>query len=99
MDNLWWLVIGMMVVTYLPRLLPIAFLKSMNLPSGVKAFLEQIPYAALGALIFPGIISSTGDTGSAVGGAIAAIIAAWLKLNLLLVLTISVVTVYLIKLI
>jgi len=99
MSSLWWLVLGMMVVTYVPRLMPIAFLRQMNLPPRLKSFLEYIPYAALGALIFPGVISSTGDSGSAIGGALAAIIAAWLKLNLLLVLTISVVAVYLIKMI
>lgn len=99
MNQLWWLVIGMALVTYIPRMLPITFLGEMSLPPRFKLFLEYIPYAALGALIFPGVINSTGDTASAIGGVLTAIIAAWFKLNLLLVLIISVITVYLIKLI
>lgn len=98
MNSLWWMVIGMAAVTYLPRMLPITFLGKMNLPARLKSFLEYIPYAALGALIFPGIIGSTGDSASALGGTLAAIAAAWFKLNLLLVLIISVAAVYVIKL-
>jgi len=99
MNSLWWLIIGMALVTYLPRMLPITFLGQMNLPVRVRSFLEYIPYAALGALIFPGIINSTGDTASALGGTLAAIAAAWFRLNLLLVLLISVAAVYIIKMI
>lgn len=99
MSGWWWLIIGMALVTYLPRLIPMAFWREMSLPPRIRTFLEYIPYAALGALIFPGVINSTGDTRSALGGALVAIITAWLGMNILIVLSISVIAVYLIKLI
>ena len=45
----------MCLVTFLPRLLP--FLSPFTLPGWTKKWLDYIPYAALGALIFPGILS------------------------------------------
>jgi len=52
-----WIILGMAVVTAVPRVLP-AFLPSeMELPSWVRRWLAAVPYAALGALIFPGILS------------------------------------------
>jgi branched-subunit amino acid transport protein len=72
-EQLWMLVLAMGLVTYGPRMLPMVFLNNMRLPPLLNAFLQYVPYAALGALIFPGIISSTGNIGSALaGGAVSA---------------------------
>lgn len=46
-------VIGMMVVTYLPRLLPFVAVQPAKLSPRTKRFLELIPYCGLGALILP----------------------------------------------
>ncbi|MDD4600116.1 hypothetical protein SDC9_20938 [bioreactor metagenome] len=54
------LVIMMAVVTYLPRMLPMVVLQKMTLPPFIRRFLRFVPFAALGALIFPGILTSTG---------------------------------------
>lgn len=52
------LILGMMLVTYLPRLLPLAALAQRPLPPRVRRFLSYIPYAALGALIIRGVAES-----------------------------------------
>lgn len=49
-------IIGMALVTYLPRLLPALFLDRFKFPGWFKKWLQSIPYAALGALIFPGVL-------------------------------------------
>ena len=56
-DNYWWIVIGMALVTFIPRLLPMLLLKDLSLPWWLKEWLSFVPYAALGALIFPGILT------------------------------------------
>ncbi len=94
MNNLWLLVLGMGVVTYLPRMLPIVFLKDIKLPRFLMSFLRFVPYAALGALIFPGILSSTGDTASAVWGGIVALLLSLARINITLVVLGSISAVY-----
>ena len=51
----WWLLFGMAIVTYLPRMVPLTFLDGKKLPPIVSGVLGNIPYAVLGALIFPAI--------------------------------------------
>ena len=50
------LILGMALVTYLPRLLPAIFLDRFQFPDWFQKWLKSIPYAALGALIFPGVL-------------------------------------------
>lgn len=50
------LVLGMAVVTYLPRLLPMLLLSTDKLPSFLKRFFDFVPYAVLTTLIFPEIL-------------------------------------------
>ncbi|GAB6098221.1 AzlD domain-containing protein [Halanaerocella petrolearia] len=97
MDSLWLLIIGMAVVTYIPRMFPLVLLQKIKLPSFIKQILEFIPYAALGALIFPGILSSTGTVQSAMLGGMVAIILAFYRFNLLLIVLSSILGVYLEK--
>jgi branched-subunit amino acid transport protein len=52
------LILGMMLVTYLPRLFPLLTLSQRRLPPWLRRFLASIPYAALGALIIRGIADS-----------------------------------------
>jgi branched-subunit amino acid transport protein len=58
MNNRLILILGMMFVTYIPRLLPFVIVSDKKLPPTLKRFLEFIPYTALGALIIPGVFSS-----------------------------------------
>lgn len=52
----WWMLIGMAVVTYIPRAIPLTFLEGKELPPIISGILQNIPYAILGAMIFPAIL-------------------------------------------
>lgn len=52
----WWMLIGMALVTYIPRMIPLTFLEGKELPPIISGVLRNIPYAVLGALIFPAIL-------------------------------------------
>ncbi len=93
--KLWYLVLLLALVTYIPRMLPMVLLKDIHLPPRMRAFLELIPIAALTALIFPSILYATGDYKSALAGAAVAIILAFLKANLMLVVFGSILGVFL----
>ena len=49
------LILGMMLVTYIPRALPAAFINKFRFGKKMEKFLMLIPYTAMSALIFPGI--------------------------------------------
>lgn len=51
-----WLILGMGAVTYIPRILPLIALSTENWPPWLRRMFSRVPYAVLGALIFPGII-------------------------------------------
>jgi branched-subunit amino acid transport protein len=57
------LILGMAVVTYLPRFLPMAFLSRWVLPEKVKMGLGYIPVAILSAIVFPILFSDGGKVG------------------------------------
>lgn len=75
MNNIAIIVIGMMIVTYIPRLIPFLIISGKPLPLKIKRFLEYVPYTALGALIIPGAIGAVAEKpfASAIGLAFAAI--------------------------
>lgn len=52
----WWMLLGMALATYIPRMIPLAFLEGKELPPLISGVLQNIPYAVLGALIFPAIL-------------------------------------------
>jgi branched-subunit amino acid transport protein len=49
-------ILGMALVTYLPRLLPVWLLATRNLPEVVVAWLRYVPASVLAALLFPSIL-------------------------------------------
>jgi branched-subunit amino acid transport protein len=55
----WWILFGMAGVTYAARALPAWLMSRLHLPPAVTDWLAQVPYAALGALIFPGILNAS----------------------------------------
>jgi branched-subunit amino acid transport protein len=81
-----YIILGMAIVTYLPRLLPAIFLDLFKFPDWFQKWLENIPYAALGALIFPGVLLVDKDQ-PALGliGGITAFLLALLNLHITLV--------------
>ena len=54
---IWAMIAGMCVVTFVPRVLPLVLGRDLGLPRWVKRWLSFFPYAALGSLIFPGILT------------------------------------------
>jgi len=85
MESIVFLIIGMGLVTYIPRMLPLVLLKDLKLPAHVKRFFDFIPFAILGALIFPGILYSTGNIESAIFGGTVAVVVAFFRVNLVFV--------------
>ncbi|GBF12356.1 AzlD domain-containing protein [Tepidibacillus infernus] len=83
--NTWILIFAMFIVTYLPRMFPMLF-KQFQFPNWLNRWLKFVPYAVLGALIFPGIMEANPShpTYGLIAGIIGAIIA-WFYSNLILV--------------
>jgi branched-subunit amino acid transport protein len=80
------LIFGMSLVTMIPRLIPAWISSDSDLPGWLQRWLESIPYAALGALIFPGIILvEREDPWFGLVGGITAAVLALLKLDLTVV--------------
>ena len=67
----------MTAVTYIPRMLPALFMDRFQFPAWFKNWLKSIPYAALGALIYPGILLVDKDQPlvGVIGGLVAACLA------------------------
>ena len=64
------LILGMALVTYLPRALPAIWMERLHFGPRFEKFLNLIPYTAMAALIFPGIL--TVDSGRTWIGLVAA---------------------------
>jgi branched-subunit amino acid transport protein len=71
---IWLMIAGMALVTFIPRAIPMLLGRELALPRWVRRWLSYFPYAALGSLIFPGILSVVAGRpwiGLAAGGAAA----------------------------
>lgn len=80
-----WMIIGMGIVTYIPRMLPFVLFRGKELPPFLQGILKNVPYATLGALIFPGILFIQEDIWYGVLGAIVAFTIAYLGANIIVV--------------
>lgn len=89
------IIIGMGIVTILPRIIPAFLVEKMMFKSWVSRWLQAIPYAALGALIFPGILTVV-DSAPHVGiiAGMVAVILAYFRLNIIFVVLGAILTVY-----
>lgn len=56
-NDVYLLIIGMAVVTYLPRVLPAFLVDKLRLGARFQRFLTLLPYTAMSALVFPGVLS------------------------------------------
>jgi branched-subunit amino acid transport protein len=54
-------IIGMALVTYVPRLLPVWVLSTKTLPRLVAAWLRHIPVAVLAAMLLPALVVADGQ--------------------------------------
>lgn len=70
MNNILTMILLTGFVTYLCRAVPMILYKGKDPGKFLKSFLEYIPYAALGGLLFPEILYSTGSAFISVIGAV-----------------------------
>jgi len=52
------LILAMAAVTYIPKVVPAIFIDKMKFGKKTEKFLSLIPYTAMAALIFPGVLSA-----------------------------------------
>lgn len=90
------IIIGMSLATMIPRIIPSFLVDKLQFKPWVNRWLNAIPYAALGALIFPGILSLIeGDPIVGIIGGVVAVILAYFGLNVVLVVLGAILTVFL----
>lgn len=95
---IWLLLAGMFLVTYIPRLVPFLFARQLDLPPWVQKWLKFFPYAALGALIFPGILTAVpGRPALAAGAGILAAVAALFIRNITVIVVLAIAAVLLLQ--
>ena len=75
----------MAIVTYIPRMLPLTFMRRKIQNRFFRSFLYYVPYAVLAAMTLPGILYSTSSMISAVAGMLAAVYLAYQNKGLLIV--------------
>ena len=75
----------MALVTYIPRVLPLTVFQGKIKSRFLRNFLQYVPYAALGAMTFPGIFYATDQLICAVLGTAVAVAAAFFGGSLLVV--------------
>ena len=92
-----WMILGMAVVTYIPRMLPFLVFKGKELPPFLQNVLKNVPFAVLGALIFPSILLiQEGNILFGIVGTVSAFVIAFLGANVIVVVigSISVLSLY-----
>lgn len=57
---IFWIIVGMAVVSYLPRFLPLALLSGRQLHPLIAAWLKLIPSAVLSAILVPSLLLKDG---------------------------------------
>lgn len=79
------LILGMSLATYLPRALPAVVVDRLQFTPRVEKFLRLIPYTAMAALIFPGVLTvdAARPEIGLVGSGVAALLA-WRKCPVIL---------------
>lgn len=87
-------ILMMALVTYLPRVLPLAIFRTKIKSKYIKSFLQYVPFAVLGALTFPDIFYSTGTLTTAICGTLVALLLAYKEKSLVLVALGAIITVY-----
>lgn len=87
------LIVAMMLVTMIPRIIPLYAFKTENMPIYMKSFLGYIPFAVLGALILPGGLSGiSGEYFISIISLMVAVLIAWYKGGIVIPITGAVLT-------
>ena len=88
-------VITMALVTYIPRVLPLAVFNRKLKSRFLQSFLSYLPFAVLGAMTFPDILYYTSHLSSAIAGMITALVLAYFEKGLMTVAISGIIMVYL----
>jgi branched-subunit amino acid transport protein len=91
-NSMVFIIAGMAIVTYLPRMVPFLFMDKFNLPLALQRILRNVPYAMLGALIFPGVLYVQEDIYFGLIGALVAFTLAFIGLDVILVVLLTIVS-------
>ncbi len=83
-------VVVMALASYIPRFIPISFLKKQIKSRYIQSLLYYVPYAVLAALTFPAIFFATGNIYTALIGTVVALTLSFFKVNMALVAVICV---------
>ena len=78
------------VISQLSRITPLFITSNFKFSKRVNKFLNAVPYAALGAMIFPGILSVGKYPVIGLSGGITAAILTYLKVNIIVIIAVSV---------
>ena len=78
-------ILVMALITYLLRMLPLAFLRKKVTSPFLRSMLFYLPYAVLSAMVIPSVFSSTGNVITAAVGLAVALILAFFRRSLLTV--------------
>ena len=87
-------VVIMALASYIPRFIPITFLKKQIKSRYVQSFLYYMPYAVLAALTFPSILYSVDNIWIAIVGTVTAITLSILNQKMIIVVIITVLVVF-----
>lgn|SRR5690554_6922341 len=60
------IILGMSLVTHLPRIIPLVVLSKLNLPQILLTWLKYIPVAVLSALLVPTVLMPSGELSIAI---------------------------------
>lgn len=92
------LITALCAVTIIPRIIPAFIVDRLMLPEWCVTYLNYIPYAALGVLIFPGILNAVEHPIHGMLGGFFAVILALLRVPLFFIVLGSIVFIYIIML-
>ena len=80
--NVYLYILGMWLVTYLIRVLPLTLIRREITNRTIRSFLYYVPYVTLAVMTFPSILSATQSPVSAALALAAGLVMAWFDLGL-----------------
>ena len=78
-------ILVMAIVTYLIRMIPLAFFRKKIKSRYIRSVLYYLPYAVLSAMVVPDVFSSTGSIITATAGLAVAVVLAFFRRSLIVV--------------
>ncbi len=100
--NIWLIIIGMGIITYMIRLTPILLLEQVGMRSEIQQALKFVPAAVLSAIVFPELLMPGGTFDFSLGnerllaGLLAAVVA-WRTKNVLVTIGVGMVALWILQ--